>query len=739
MVIYTKYTAGGSQFTDVDSCVLINSVGENNGNSSFTAVLPNEVGQHKADFSIGQEFKIFANDGVDPPTTNLFTGIVGEIDTDSGPNKDKITISGRGYSARLLDQNIPPTVYNNTEVSVIVTNLISLYITGITTTHVVATSKTLAYKAFSQISVFDAIKELSEMVDYIFWVDETKDLHFEPKGTTSSGVTLDNTNTLKSNFVTSDRELFNEVYVYGNRVLSGYRQTFTADGGSIYNLSFKPFNTNVYVAGSASPKVGAVFQMTSSAPGSPTQYLVDFNGQRIVFVSGTSAGNNIPVSGSDAIVVTYERSTPIVKYGVDQGSISAYGRRTKTIIDKQISDPRAATDLLKSTLVQYSSPLIQGTIEPEGVISIPAGQQVAVNLPYQNIVNQTFDVIESRYDFTAENMLYNTVNTVKVSRRVINVLDTLKDLALDVKKLQAEDIQTTDVLTRLEFANGSFGMKVSSWYVRTRNLYNSFILGTSINGVLGAQGELSSGEAILRYRFPISGASIVDEVIGKIGSEQTPNSTFWVAGVNGVGSAIQQSGATGFNLYNTSTTPSFNEGSSFTLSFWHRIISGAYTAPSLGGVLCKGATATCNYGIDMLSGADPTKIQYRFGYRSGTTTNTINTPPLDRVNWNHIAGTFTGSPFYTERIYYNGVAGSVQSFVGSSFNGGLGSLAIGIRNFYLGGTLAGGSLICETDDVRIYNRDLSLAEIGSLYTTTAVQPILGDFRGALTVYYSGGE
>jgi len=211
--------------------------------------------------------------------------------------------------------------------------------------------------------------------------------------------------------------------------------------------------------------------------------LVDYDQQRIVFVSGTIAGDNIPPG---SYVVDYDRSTPIIKRGGDRASITSYGPKTKVIQDKNIVDPQMARDVVISTLSQHSQPSTQGTIQLEGIVYLIAGQTIIVNMANQNISNETYDIIEARYEFTKKNCRSNQVLTIKVSKRLKDIADTIKQLILDIKKLQTEDMNVSDVYSRMEFATGSVGTRVSSWYVKTRTLGSSFILGHPKNGVLGS-------------------------------------------------------------------------------------------------------------------------------------------------------------------------------------------------------------------------------------------------------------
>ena len=76
------------------------------------------------------------------------------------------------------------------------------------------------------------------------------------------------------------------------------------------------------------------------------------------------------------------------------------------------------------------------------------------------------DILEVKYNFIKKSELSDSVVSVKVSRRLADVTDTIKQLVLDVKQLQSTDILVTDVISRMEFSVGSFGMRVKNWKVK---------------------------------------------------------------------------------------------------------------------------------------------------------------------------------------------------------------------------------------------------------------------------------
>jgi len=525
MVVTARIDVEGTQLYNARDIDVRSTIGENNSASSFTALFDNEAGRNESSFTVGDEILVFADDSINvhnyafPYTFDIyllnpiFAGVLEQIQFAGKGEKEQIIIKGRDYVSLLQDTTIEPTVYNNQEASVIVKDIIDTFVPNITTRYVDTTETTVDHISFNHTPVFDALKQLSELSTFTFWVDSSRNLHFEEKGSVSSLQTIDNTNAIKANFKETDREIVNEVWVYGDRFLTGAQDTFTANGGSVYTLTYKPHNTNVYVGGSTAPKVGGIFEMTVGTPGSPTQYLVSYYNRQVIFVSGASPqSNNIPISGTDAIKIDYERSVPIVKYGLDRVSIDTYGKHTKVIVDSNIKDPNAAKDMVLDELNRNSMPKKQGKINLQGILHFTAGNTVIVNLPYHDVDSETFDILEVKYNFNPANNLHSNVLQLKVSQKIDDITDTIKQMMLDIKKLQAAEIDDADELTRLEIATGSFGIRVAEWYVKYRNIGSAFILGHSENGVLGAvtagslQPYLGSGGDIVWYTADSGGS-----------------------------------------------------------------------------------------------------------------------------------------------------------------------------------------------------------------------------------------
>lgn len=453
----------------------------NRGNASFEVLLPNDAGIYKTTFSVGNDVVVYL-DTVNPPTTKIFRGVIEDIEfIETGSDlRSKVKLSGRDYGARLMDVTVEPSVFTNSEVSVIVKNLIDSFVTGITYTNTQTTPLTLSRIVFKHKSVWDCVKQLAEYVNYDVYVDATKDLVFRPKGNVSASLTIDNTNAIRASFTTTTQDFFNEIWVYGGKYLSGWRNDFTADGaGSVFTLDYKPFDLYATVGGTK--KLGGIYQASSSLV-SGVHYLVDLGSKNVIFVSGTNVGNNIPGSNV-AIVCTYNRLRPIVKVANNQSSIDTYGKRSKIIVDHEIDDPIAAQTLAKSQADLYSLPLTTGVVDLQNVTTnVIASQTVIVNLPNENVSNLTYTVLDADYDITTENLLHGTVLKLRLAQRVKDAVDTFKQMILDIKQLQAENMDDTDIITRILYANGSYGIGsnstpgLTSYQIKTRNIGEKFYL-----------------------------------------------------------------------------------------------------------------------------------------------------------------------------------------------------------------------------------------------------------------------
>lgn len=446
---------------------------DNSMSSNFTGQIENAGGQNTNTFNIGNEITIYSDIQVNPPTTKIFTGIIEDISFKGKETNEKITLTGRDYTARLQDRTVEPEVYTNLPAGSIVKDIINKYTDDITTTNVNDSDITINRITFNHTPVYDAIKELADLAGYFFYIDVDKDLHFDKKGTTSSNLTFNSGNILEAQFKEVRDSVFNEIWVYGDRYLDNFEETFIAGsplGGSTFNLLYGPHNTDIQVNGTT--QVGAIYGLAIIPP-SGVNYLVNFNDQQITFVSGTELGyNSIPSSGG-TVFIKYQRALPIVKVGKNQESIDLYKKRVKKIQDKNIKDPATAVQIVNQKLNELSTPAKEGTLKIKNVINVTPGETCIVNLPYHGINNQTFDIIQATYNFEKNTLFDNSSLTIKVNKSLNDATDIIKDLDTRIRRLESQDISNADIITRLEYFTGSVGFRTSGVNVYTNQVTGS--------------------------------------------------------------------------------------------------------------------------------------------------------------------------------------------------------------------------------------------------------------------------
>jgi hypothetical protein len=476
MTINTKVTINGTQRSDFKEITVERSMGDNNGTSKFKLVTDNFAGRHQDTYALNEEVIIYANKNA-APTTKIFTGIIENIDYEGSELNETLTISGRDYGAVLQDMTVQPTVQRDRDVGEIAKIIINNNAQNLVTTNNIdiATGVTIEMIAFNHKNIWDALQELADIAGYYFYVDENKDVHFIDKNSISSGYTFDSTNTTYANFTVDDSQIYNRVWVYGDRILTGATDTGgIADGGSIFTLTDKPSNTRVFVS-SVLLQPGGVYEMSDP---NEVKYLVNYNEKKIVFTSGT-VWNNIPTSGTSNIQVDYERKTPILKFITDSTSVTNYGPKTKVITDSAIKSFNAANDRAVAFLAENKDAKIQGNLEINGIIDVVPGETVVANFPFHNIDSQTYQILSAEFKFNKKNNLTENVLRVTLNKKLPDFVDIMKAQMLRGQAYEAGPLEGT--LSRLETTTGSIVHQVH-YEVYTNAIGNNFVFHSNKHG-----------------------------------------------------------------------------------------------------------------------------------------------------------------------------------------------------------------------------------------------------------------
>lgn len=759
-MITTKLTVSGVEFFDYKTLQLSRSISDNNTVSTYSAYYDSPYGRHKNDFIVGQEVKIYADQNTTPATTNIFTGIIDTVNFQGEGLSEAVEIRGRDYSARLLDNTVQPIVYTNTEVGSIVRNIITNNLTDIGSANIQTTSPLVVLPriGFNQVPIFDAVKQLAEIAGYTFYVDNDKDLHFEPLGSQTANLTIDSGNTIRTTFDKTREGMANKIWVYGDRYLSAApTEKFNVGSpnvgglGSVFTVTYNPFNSSVSVLGSV--RIGGVYNLNATLT-SGTAYLVSFDDKQIIFPSGTEYGYYLPPSGG-SIVVNYDRQVPIVKYGEDSVSIQAYGAKTIVINDKSIKDPNTAITILETKLAE-TNPLNNIEAELKGWYTFSPGQTVNISIPDFNLVLSGLPVIEMQYDFNPYSVMSEEVLSVKLDNREINITDKIKDLSKKIGDIEAQDRQSADVYTRLQYSTGSVQIIGSAWNIKQQLINNSFMGTHPYNGRLG-----KIGSNFFYWEFDQSGtwiSDLINDVSGVLVGATDLGSGFYATGstiqlgsnqyyrFGGNGSFFSESAGGWLNGSQLLAVSGAAQNFGWSINSWiYNIGSDLIASGNIQPIVGTRFGDNTVFYISGESGLGQT--HYSIGYR--TDDGEINSPGsyLMLNTWNNVGVSWklhsrsgdTGSPFYPYFEYnINGsmvFAGSYRYATGNPF------IAIAGGSYYIGWeSRSGFNFNGKIENVYIYTRFLSGIEHAQFYTGTgsSVQPLLSDRRNRLSVLTSGG-
>ena len=486
--IFVKLNPDGAN-TELNDKVLIpvveDSINENNSASTFNFKLDNTGGVNKDILTLNDKIDVYISDSDFGSAIRIFRGyIITKKDTSKGSNNDYISITCKNNYGLLQRATVEPVTYRNQEASVIVKDLIATTGVDVTVNNVFVTPFLIPAITFKHNKLSEALNSIAEKTGRIIYVDVDSDLHFEEKNAIASGVILKSgVNIVKESFTQKLASIVNKVWVYGSKILTRAPTVeYVATGGSVFTLPDKPHNTQVYVDNII--QKGNVFEFANDIP-SGTDYLVDFDQSKIIFISGTNAGDNIPTSGVSGTFI-YDRESIIARFGQNDVSILDFGATEKVIIDDTITTTSEAEDTLKVELKNNSDPRFQGNINTIGIELLTVGRTVEVVIPNAKIDSQ-YNILSITYDLSPEALALNKIQTIKVAKKVKDVTDTLKEILSRLQDLGATNISVGDLLSLVRFSSNNINVDIH-YDVYTREVGQSLILGHPINGVLGTVG-----------------------------------------------------------------------------------------------------------------------------------------------------------------------------------------------------------------------------------------------------------
>jgi len=192
----------------------------------------------QVNFNINEEvdYVTFTVKESDGQQINLNDEIVLYYDTEDGTTKkftgqiiskriQPVTADYREYVFEALDytkifsNRFVAEAYFNKEASEIIKDIIDKYCSEVTYNNVQSTSLTLPEYVIPYRKITDVINDLAKIVNYVWWVDKNKDLHFKPKTSGSPEFTLGKNEVLDVvKYEVSLHGVKNKIYVIGGKI-----------------------------------------------------------------------------------------------------------------------------------------------------------------------------------------------------------------------------------------------------------------------------------------------------------------------------------------------------------------------------------------------------------------------------------------------------------------------------------------------------------------------------------------
>lgn len=368
----------------------------------------------------------------------------------------------------LLNERLVANTYEDKTCYEIVSDLVDTFTEsahGITYNNV-DTGPTIEDIRWNYIKAQDCIKELADLVNFEWYVDSDKDIHFFQKETISAPFAI-NDNALKEYIfdfsITPDyTQVRNRVYVRGGYYLSSsYTESFLADGAQrIFPLGFAPHAPTVLTVGG----VAKTFALDHLNPDDGTyDYYWSYTEQYLRCGDGTptaTPGNGVTVA------FTYQYEIPIIVRAdneTSQDAIAAIrggdGVIEHIIRDDSISSREIAHDIALADGNLFGNVSINGsftTYEHD----FQAGQYIQLDLTGYESYDGNYQIKRVTIKSLGNNVLIYNVefgttlyelrdllnHFLKAEKRYrVRVEDTV-----DILKIDEEIITVTDIVSYIK-------------------------------------------------------------------------------------------------------------------------------------------------------------------------------------------------------------------------------------------------------------------------------------------------
>jgi hypothetical protein len=341
-----------------------------------------------------------------------------------------------------LDAMLVSQEYDGMTIGAIIADILANFATGFTGNNV-SCGFPITKIIFNQVTVSQALKRLANIVQYDWYVDPRKDIHFFSKYTKLAAFNLTDTSgnyVNKSLQVKSDgTQIANSIKVRGGTYQGAtFSDTITVKGSvtSSWVLPYKFVESTLTITiNGVSKTVGSYGSSTFATK----DVLYKSSDQSIQVQTPLSDGSTIAFSGTPII--------PVLAIASDAASIALYGTREKLITDTSIVDIDTARVRAAIELVAYANP--QGELDFDTYTpGLNIGQVINLTSAIRGI-NEDYIIRQMTCQVRTPTSL--TYSIVAVSVRAFTFIDVLTALLqppdMPIDPNEVSEIIKTDLAT----------------------------------------------------------------------------------------------------------------------------------------------------------------------------------------------------------------------------------------------------------------------------------------------------
>lgn len=382
-------------------------------------------------------------------STKVFGGIITSMESKAESYAVIIhTVECQDYT-RLLDHKLVPDGFENKTVAEILTSLRDSYFTGFTLNNVVAPVLVQSVN-FNYLPVSKCIEQLAKLINYDWYVDYDKDLHFFAKETVPApfDVTDDGGNYRYDSLVIrkDNSQIRNSIIVRGGEYVAAQTTSeIEANGVDAYfplPYKFKDFEATL---------TGDPLNIGIDNIDDPDNYDALYNFQEKILKfkdeDTPSVGSVIRFGGKPylPVIVRYRSPASIesMMSAESSGTFTSDGIYEYLIQDKTITSRESARQRAQAEILAYAQTLSEGEFVTE-TSGLRAGMSINI-ISTSRGIDETFIINKvSITQFTKDQFLYNIS---LITTRTMDLIGVLQKLLLEsTKDIQINPNETSDIV-----------------------------------------------------------------------------------------------------------------------------------------------------------------------------------------------------------------------------------------------------------------------------------------------------